>query len=63
MKKVFVFLLLVGVLMLGTFVMADEISESYDLETFPEGDPEDPASGGPAPCGGGSGGGPGGAPG
>ncbi len=63
MKKVLIFLLVVGVLMLGTCAMAEEISESYDLGEFSEGDLGDPTNGDPTPCGGGSGSGPGGAPG
>lgn len=63
MKKVLIFLLVVGVLMLGTLAIAEEISESYECREFLEGDLGDPANGDPTPCGGGSGGGPGGAPG
>ncbi len=63
MKKVLIFLLVVGVLMLGTFAMAEEISESYDLGEFSEGDLGDTTNGGTTPCGGGDGAGPGGAPG
>jgi hypothetical protein len=63
MKKVLIFLLVLGVLMIGTFAVAEQLPESPDevsdfSESEPEGTNEDPI-----PCGGGSGGGQGGIPG
>lgn len=63
MKKM-LFLVVVGVLLLGVFAIAEELSEASCEEShFSEGDVGDPGVGGPTPCGGGSGGGPGGVPG
>lgn len=62
MKKVLIFLLVVGVLM-GTFVITEEMSEaSLELVEFSEGENLE-SSGEPGPCGGGDGGGQGGIPG
>ncbi len=63
MKKVLILLIVVGVLLTGTFVVAEELSQSSCDESYSlEGDLGDP-QGGPTPCGGGDGAGPGGAPG
>jgi hypothetical protein len=64
MKKVLIFLLVIGVLMIGTFAVAEEFPESLDeISNSLESDPEEPNEE-PIPCGGGgSGGGPGGLPG
>ncbi len=63
MKKVLILFIVVGVLLTGTFVVAEELSESScEKSYFSESDLGDP-QGGPTPCGGGSGGGPGGVPG
>ena len=60
MKKVLIFLLVAGVLVLGTCAIAEEISEeiSFERVDFSEGENPDPS-----PCGGGDGQGPGGIPG
>ncbi len=60
MKNVLILLIVVGVLLMGTFAVAEEASceTTYSLEGE-YGDPQ----GGPAPCGGGDGAGPGGLPG
>jgi len=65
MKKVLIFLLVAGVLILGTCAVIGEISEEISLEhvDFSEGNDFSDPSGDPSPCGGGSGGGPGGIPG
>lgn len=65
MKKVLMFLVVVGVLLMGTFAIAEELSESSSEKgDFSEDENlGGPADGNPAPCGGGSGGGPGGVPG
>ena len=61
MKKVLMLLIMVGVLLMGTFAIAEEFVESSDaIGNFPEGDSEETN---PIPCGGGDGAGPGGAPG
>jgi len=63
MKKVLILLLVVGVL-IGTFAIAEGVSEEISSEhtEFSKGEElTDP--GDPTPCGGGSGGGPGGVPG
>ena len=65
MKKVLLLLIVVGVLLMGTFAIAEEFAESSDeIGNFPEGDSER-TYGDPIPCGGGGGdgGGPGGLPG
>jgi len=62
MKKVLIFLLVVGVLVLGTCAVAEEISEEISFEHVDFSEGEDPDSSGD-PCGGGTGGGPGGVPG
>lgn len=60
MKKVLIFLIMVGVLFMGTFAMAEELPESLSeiRDLF-----SSEYHGGPAPCGGGSGAGQGGIPG
>jgi len=65
MKKMLIFLLVAGVLILGTCAVTGEISEEISLEhvDFSEGKDFGNSGGNPSPCGGGSGGGPGGAPG
>ena len=63
MKKVLILLIVVGVLLMGTFAMAEEFAESSDeIGNSPESDSEE-TYGDPVPCGGGSGAGPGGIPG
>lgn len=63
MKKVLILLLVVGVL-IGTFAIAEEISEEISLEhTEFSGGEELTDPGDPTPCGGGDGAGPGGCPG
>ena len=65
MKRVLTLVVVVAVLLMGTFAMAEEIPESLDeTNEFSEGENlEAPVDGGPTPCGGGDGAGPGGAPG
>ncbi len=64
MKKVLIFLLVAGVLILGTYAIAEEISEEISFEHVDFSEGEDPdLSGGPSPDGGGTGAGPGGIPG
>jgi len=61
MKKVLMLLIMVGVLLMGTFAIAEEFAESSgEMRDFSEGDSEETN---PIPCGGGDGAGPGGAPG
>ena len=63
MKKVLIFLLVLGVLIIGTFAVAEKFPESSDeMSDFSESDPEK-TNEDPIPCGGGSGGGQGGIPG
>jgi hypothetical protein len=64
MKKVLILLLVLGVLMIGTFAVAEQLPEPSDeMSDFSESDPEG-TYGDPIPCGGGGdGGGPGGLPG
>jgi hypothetical protein len=65
MKKVLIFLLVLGVLMIGTFAVAEQLPESSDeISDFSEGGNfGNSGLGDPAPCGGGDGGGQGGIPG
>ncbi len=60
MKYVLILLIVVGVLFMGTFAVAEE--SSCETTYSPEGDLGNP-QGGPTPCGGGDGAGPGGVPG
>ena len=63
MKKVLLLLIVVGVLFMGTFAIAEEFGKSLgEMRDFSEGDSEG-TYGDPIPCGGGDGGGPGGVPG
>lgn len=60
MKKVLIFLIMVGVLFMGTFAIAEELPESLgDIGDLFNSENH----GNPAPCGGGSGAGQGGIPG
>ena len=65
MKKVLIFLLVAGVLFMGTFAIVEELSESLceKGDVLKGEDLGDPEYGDPIPCGGGDGAGPGGVPG
>ena len=63
MKKVLIFLLVAGVLMLGTYTIAEEMPEASEHVDFSDGEDFPDPSGDPSPDGGGTGGGPGGVPG
>jgi hypothetical protein len=59
MRKMFIFLLIVGVLLLGTFSVAQEVCENAFQENISfsdDGDFGDPGTGGVTPDGGGGGG-------
>jgi len=51
MEKVLIFLLVVGILMLGICTIAEEISASHEHKEFSKNDLGDPAYGDPNPCG------------
>ena len=65
MKKVLTLLVVLGILLMGTFAIAGELSESLDEKSdFTEGEDFGGSGiGDPTPCGGGDGAGPGGVPG
>ena len=64
MKKVLTLLVVLGILLMGTFAIAGELSESLDEKSdISEGEDFGDSGLGPTPCGGGDGGGQGGIPG